>query len=103
MHTQHAEADEADLVRRVAHRVIQFASPRAFNDAWSSFYACELDISAAHMNGCPLRLADMLTAPIDSLLHDVFGIAAHLDRRTGQLKGGFMPLYAIRPPLEYVF
>ena len=103
MHMQHAEADEADLVRRVAHRVIQFATPRAFNDAWASFYQCELDISAAHMNGCPLRLADMLTAPVETLLHDAFGIAAHIDRRTGKLGGGFVPVYAEQHAQQYVF
>lgn len=103
MHTQHAEGSEADLISRVAHRVLQFATPRAFNDAWPSFYQCELDLSAAHMNGCPLRLRDMLTAPVTDLLHDAFGIAAHLNRRTGQLVGGFWPIHAQPHAIGFTF
>ena len=54
----------------------------------------EMDITACHCNGTPLRLTDMVDAPDADLLHDVCGIARHLDRETGQLRDGFMPRYA---------
>ena len=54
------------------------------------------DITAAHLNGCPLDLADLVNAPQQDFAHDVFGIQASIDRTTGTLKDCFVPRHARR-------
>lgn len=54
----------------------------------------EMDITATHCNGNPLRLEDMLTAPVMDLMHDIVGIRRHLDRKTGKLGDCFSPRYS---------
>lgn len=53
-----------------------------------------MDIDACHCNGNPLRLADLLAASDFDLIHDVGGITAHIDRRTGKLRNCFVPRYS---------
>lgn len=53
-----------------------------------------MDITAAHLNGCPLKLKELLSAPDFDFAHDVFGIQRHIDRRTGKLGNFFLPRYA---------
>jgi hypothetical protein len=53
-----------------------------------------MDITATHANGNPLRLADLLAADDFNLAHDVFGIARHLNRATGQLENHFSPRFS---------
>lgn len=50
-----------------------------------------MDLVATHLNGCPLDLAKFAAAPDDVIIHDVFGIARHLDRSTGRLGDCFDP------------
>ena len=54
-----------------------------------------MDLMACHTNGCPLKLDDLLAAPGDSFLHDVCGIAAHIDHDTGELHDCFLPRYSV--------
>lgn len=63
-----------------------------------------MDITACHANGCPLDLDRLLAADDFNLLHDVLGIARHLDRddtspTAGQLLDCFLPRFAKREPL----
>ncbi|OQS36657.1 hypothetical protein B0T40_09690 [Chromobacterium haemolyticum] len=53
-----------------------------------------MDITATHMNGIPLRLQEMLEAPKLDFLHDIYGIAMHLNRKTGQMEDCFLPRFA---------
>lgn len=53
-----------------------------------------MDLTACHSNGCPLRLAELLTAPRFDFTHDVLGIRQHINRKTGQLENCFVPRYA---------
>lgn len=55
----------------------------------------EMDIGAAHANGCKLDLDKLLKADDFNLCHDVFGISRHLDRNTGELTGWFVPRCAM--------
>lgn len=57
--------------------------------------ALDMDITAAHLNGCPLKLAELLEARDSDFLHDIAGIARHLDRKTGKLTDCFVPRYAV--------
>lgn len=50
-----------------------------------------MDITATHLNGCPLDFDKLLTASDPDFAHDVFGISRHIDRTTGKLKDHFLP------------
>lgn len=52
------------------------------------------DLAACHNYACPLDLEAMTTGPIQDVLHDLFGIRAHLNRETGQLEDFFVPRFA---------
>ena len=54
----------------------------------------QMDITAVHLNGCRLRLKDLLEADQFNFLHDVTKISTHIDRETGQLRDYFMPRFA---------
>lgn len=54
----------------------------------------EMDITATHANGCPLKLAELLAADDFNFAHDVAGIYRHLDRTTGKLLDCFLPRFA---------
>ena len=53
-----------------------------------------MDITAVHMNGCPLKLGDLLMASDFDFCHDIKGIQAHLNRSTGKLEHYFTPRFA---------
>ncbi|HDZ40046.1 MAG TPA: hypothetical protein ENH62_17540 [Marinobacter sp.] len=55
-----------------------------------------MDITAAHLNGCPLDLVGLLEAPDFDFAHDVFGIQSHLNRSTGKLERCFLPRHATK-------
>ena len=50
-----------------------------------------MDITATHLNGCPLDLEKLLTFDDFNFAHDIFGIAKHIDRTTGELTHFFLP------------
>lgn len=52
-----------------------------------------MDIEAAH-KACPLKLETLLASDDFNFAHDVFGIARHLDRDTGELTGCFLPRFS---------
>jgi hypothetical protein len=53
-----------------------------------------MDLDTVHSNGCPLRLDDLLIADEGNFAHDITGISAHLNRRTGRLEDCFEPRFA---------
>jgi hypothetical protein len=67
----------------------------------ASFYpktdkvSLSMDITAAHCNGSPLDLDKLLAADNFNFLHDVSGIARHINRETGELENCFVPRCAI--------
>lgn len=50
-----------------------------------------MDITATHLNGCPLKLRDLLRADDFNFKHDIIGIHNHINRRTGKLEDFFLP------------
>ena len=54
-----------------------------------------MDVVATHCNGSPLRLGDLLAANDFNFLHDISGIAKHLNRETGQLENCFRPRFSL--------
>lgn len=59
-----------------------------------SFSEVLMDLEATHCNGCTLQLEELLQSEDSDFFHDVSGIVKHLNRRTGQLEGCFLPRYA---------
>lgn len=53
-----------------------------------------MDLQAAHA-ACPIDLQKLLEADDMNFLHDITGIARHIDRRSGELKDCFVPRYAL--------
>jgi hypothetical protein len=82
---------EALVIRRIAGRAIAMAQ-RA--DIAYELRDCQMDLTAVHCNGTPLRLAELLAADDANFAHDVFGIRRFLDRDTGALTGCFVPRFA---------
>jgi hypothetical protein len=83
--------EEFDVIAQIADRAIEVA--RAAGIQYAKQTAL-MDLTATHMNGCPLRLAELLNAPMFDFSHDVFGIRRHLNRETGKLENCFVPRFA---------
>lgn len=56
----------------------------------------EMDIVATHCNGNPLRLEALLAADDFNFMHDLAGIAKHLNRENGKLENFFSPRFSRR-------
>lgn len=77
---------DSRLIKRIIDRAVRehgidADDPQALN----------MDVSACHVNGCPLDLRKLLAADDASFLHDLYGIRRHLNRKTGALQGNFVP------------
>lgn len=79
--------EDAKVIREIAARA------HAMNPEYQ-LMDCEMDITATHLNGNPLKLAELASAAQFDFAHDVFGIARKLDRSTGQLTDCFSPRYS---------
>lgn len=54
-----------------------------------------MDVTAVHCNGNPLKLRELLAADDFNFAHDLGGIAMHLDRTTGKLLHHFVPRFTL--------
>ncbi len=81
--------EDSDLIDKVVHRAEAIMVNTDRTELW-------MDITAAHANGCALDLPRLLEADDYNFVHDVAGIRRHIDRRTGQIEGGFLPRCAAR-------
>jgi hypothetical protein len=50
-----------------------------------------MDLTACHANGCPMDWEKLLAADDFTFVHDLVGIANHIDRETGKIAQGFLP------------
>ncbi len=84
-------ADEFDVIAKIADRAVDVAQCAGIDyDKRTAL----MDITAAHANGCKLRLDELLNAPNFDFAHDVFGIRRHLNRETGRLGNCFSPRFS---------
>lgn len=86
-------ADRA-IIKKISTRAIKLIKGLNLVSKLPSRTDIEMDITATHANGVPLRLSDMLGADDFSFLHDISHISKHLDRETGKLTGHFRPRFA---------
>lgn len=54
----------------------------------------DMDITARHANGNPLRLQELLAADDFNFCHDVCGIYRQMNRENGQLQNCFLPRFS---------
>lgn len=80
------------LIHRIAKRVADLCKK---DGRKLDLMSLEMDITACHLNGCPLKLSKLLKADEFNLLHDVAGISKHINRETGKLENCFLPRFAI--------
>ena len=55
----------------------------------------EMDITACHCNGTPLKLNELLEADAFDFNHDICGINRCINRETGELENCFLPRFAV--------
>lgn len=84
-----ATKEERALVKTVVDRAVEI-NPRL--DRLST----TMDLLAAHANGNPMDFAKLATVETFTLMHDVYGIARHLDRETGKLGDFFSPRCSLK-------
>ena len=84
--------DEAKVISAIAARAVSMAA--AHGAPKYAFMDAEMDITAVHANGRPLRLQDLALADDFNYAHDVFGIRRHLNRETGELENCFLPRFS---------
>jgi predicted Zn-dependent protease with MMP-like domain len=79
-----ATSEEMDLFAQIANR--------AFDKLNADKMSTMMDIQASHALN-PLRLDDLLAADDFNFAHDIYGIANHIDRDTGELTDCFLPRF----------
>lgn len=89
--------EEMEIIGEIADRAAKLA--RKHRVSYDRMTAI-MDLTAAHANGCPLRLRDLLAADDGNFAHDIFGIRRHIDRNTGKLGGCFLPRFTRTEALE---
>lgn len=80
---------DADKIHAIATRAMPGKKYPHFTDL-------TMDLTACHLNGCPLDLNGLLVASDADFCHDINGIWNHLDRETGKLTDCFVPRYAAK-------
>jgi hypothetical protein len=83
---------EMEIINKIANRAVSMANEHGVN---YDKLTADMDVTACHANGCPLDLLKLLEADAFNFSHDVFGIARHINRSTGQLENCFVPRCAL--------
>lgn len=87
-----ASKEDAETISKIADRAIKLYKEVHGEDLEKLDMV--MDITACHMNGCPLKLQALLAAGEFDFAHDVFGISNHIDRKTGKLTRCFLPRFS---------
>lgn len=85
--------DDGILIHAIAVRAASLA--RKHNNMDFDMLTCDMDITACHLNGCPLDLRKLLEAPDRDFAHDIGGISGTINRTTGKLEHDFDPRCAL--------
>lgn len=84
---------DARLINKIAQRAMYDLQAARHTDQFTKLDVA-MDVTATHVNGNPLRLADLLVANGFNFAHDILGIRTHLDRDTGKLMNSFRPRFS---------
>lgn len=88
-----ATPEEFAIIKQIVKRAGKDAKARGHK---LNTQDLQMDLVATHANGCPMRFADLLKADDFNFWHDIGGIHAHLDRKTGNLTKCFLPRFSKR-------
>jgi len=83
--------DEVRTINKIAHRAVAMAASAGFE---YPLMDADMDLTACHVNGNPLKLDELLSADEFNFAHDVFGIRRHINRETGKLEDCFVPRFS---------
>lgn len=86
---------EKAIVRKIHTRIHRLMTEHGKRISDDRLQTIIMDIVAAHCNGCPLRLAELLKADDFNFMHDVYGINNTIDRTNGQLQKFFHPRFSV--------
>lgn len=89
---------EWDLFSKLADRALDMELRHGVGRHWNDKLHVMMDLDAVHQR-TPLRLVGLLAADDGDFAHDVFGIAAYVDRgdeQPGALRDCFLPRYAVQ-------
>lgn len=89
----HNSAD-GKLIEQIADRAVGLETKINGGTGRAPKLHHQMNVSACHANGNPLRLADLLAADDFNFAHDVFGIDRHICRHTGKLLNHFSPRFS---------
>ena len=78
-----ATKEEFDTIGKIMKRALKHTDREPVN--------IMLDLEVCHSNGTPLDFDKLLAFDDCNFLHDINGIARHIDRNTGELKDCFLP------------
>ena len=89
-------ARDARIIQAIVSRAegMERARRDRFAPARFDRLSASMDITACHANGNPLRLEELLGADDFNFAHDFYGIQAHLDRQSGELRDCFVPRFS---------
>lgn len=83
---------DATLIQKIVDRGLHAAKAAGRKDI--NRMDAEMDITAVHANGNPLKLDEFLFADDFNFSHDFFGINRRIDRSTGGLTDCFSPRFS---------
>ncbi|OUJ13838.1 hypothetical protein [Acetobacter okinawensis] len=90
-----ATPKEMEIIIRISRRVAELYVARGEEIIpMDVMLDIQMDLCAVHSSGCPMDFSRLENADDFNLMHDVAGIARHLDRRTGKLTDMFRPRFA---------
>lgn len=81
-------AKDAALIKKITDRAVKMSGMQRGG------LDIQMDITCCHLNAVRLRLEDWLYANDFNFEHDLYGILNCLNRRTGKIKGEFIPRFA---------
>ena len=92
--------EEQALIGQIVERAVQegYCQGKRAPRHWYSRLTMTMDLTATNANGCPMDFERLLAADGLNFIHDIGGIARHMDRDTGKLGGHFRPRFAKREP-----
>lgn len=92
------DSAEFELIERIADRAVVLTRKLGHRIERGAKLHHQMNVSACHASGNPLRLQDLLDADDFNFAHDVFGIDRHLNRENGELLDFFSPRFSARVP-----
>ncbi len=82
--------EDFELISQITKRALNKIEIRNATDR----VCLQMDITAVHNNGNPLKLNDLLNANDFNFFHDVAGIIKNINRSTGKLENYFLPRFS---------